>query len=82
MIGPVFVDTNVPVYRYDDQEFAKQSRAGTTTCLWTKFSPRGGSVDETVQPDQADQWGRQIEAGQVQPTADVIARLRGRKQAR
>ena len=27
MSGPVFVDTNVLVYRYDTQEAAKQSRA-------------------------------------------------------
>ena len=41
MTGPVFVDTNVLVYRYDTRERTKQSRADAwVTCVWRSRAGR------------------------------------------
>ena len=40
MIGPVFVDTNVLVYRHDASDPVKQSRAHD----WLTFFPAGAPV--------------------------------------
>ena len=72
MIGPVFVDTNVLVYRYDTQEPAKQSRADAWfTFIWQS---RTGRLSFQVLQELYTTLTRKLRPAMPAPDAQLIVR--------
>ena len=72
MTGPVFVDTNVLVYRYDTQDSAKQSRADAWfTFIWQS---RRGRLSFQVLQELYATLTRKLRPAVPAPDAQLIVR--------